>query len=331
MQSLSKTAALNFLKSLPWAAEKILSKEYIRIIRRSICYNQGKLANFTFEAERKHQCLQSFINELPENKSRITDQQIEKLQDKVRSLSDYLNTEIRESYESNFVFIQDFLNLQKRAPLNKKPRIYVKVIREKRVLSIARDSYDFQPDKKYLSSENSAFSWIEKTGKYYICNNIPKKVKERGYRNPRISSDSVISFYKTPGIIQNFRFKNTSTGDIEWPKHWEKVNAEKGEYTPEIRTCYKSTLVIPMTMINTNSNLGKPFRSYFSIDYHNKRTGFGFLCLDHVNTGFFNEDEDIDVGYIFSDILSLYIVQQLTFTNYSPKFRLAQDILRQAK
>ena len=58
------------------------------------------------------------------------------------------------------------------------------------------------------------------------------------------------------------------------------------------------------------------------------RAIFGYLCFDHVDVGFF-KDEDIELGYIFADILSLYFIARATYTDFSDTYKNA--ILAQEK
>jgi len=50
------------------------------------------------------------------------------------------------------------------------------------------------------------------------------------------------------------------------------------------------------------------------------RTIFGYLCFDHVEENYFNDDIDIDVGYIFADIISLYMVTRSIYTELSTTY-----------
>jgi hypothetical protein len=54
----------------------------------------------------------------------------------------------------------------------------------------------------------------------------------------------------------------------------------------------------------------------------------GFLCLDHHYSDFFNESDDISIGYILADILSLYLIQQLVCTEYSGTYERARAIIQ---
>lgn len=56
------------------------------------------------------------------------------------------------------------------------------------------------------------------------------------------------------------------------------------------------------------------------------RTIFGYLCFDHVEEEFFTE-VDIDIGYIFADMLSLYFIARATYTELSHTFSKVQTLI----
>lgn len=58
------------------------------------------------------------------------------------------------------------------------------------------------------------------------------------------------------------------------------------------------------------------------------RTIFGYLCLDHISTNYFNPIFDIDSGYIYADILSLYLFVRFVFVNQSETYQKVVMLLK---
>lgn len=80
---------------------------------------------------------------------------------------------------------------------------------------------------------------------------------------------------------------------------------------------YKSTLIVPMTL--WNNDLSEEFKELVNLD-NVDRTIFGFLCFDHVDADYFDEENDVALGYVFADILSMYIFARLIYMESSKTF-----------
>jgi hypothetical protein len=93
-----------------------------------------------------------------------------------------------------------------------------------------------------------------------------------------------------------------------WSDIWTEF--EDGTKQP-----YLSTLIIPMSISKDkeiNDDYEKEYnKKFFKSD---KATLWGFLCIDHSESDFFKNIEEEknfkceDLGYIFSDIISLYLM-----------------------
>ena len=60
------------------------------------------------------------------------------------------------------------------------------------------------------------------------------------------------------------------------------------------------------------------FLEYFQAEDADRMI-FGYLCFDHEEAGYFQKD-DVSVGYIIADIISLYAFNRLNYTEYSNTF-----------
>jgi hypothetical protein len=76
-----------------------------------------------------------------------------------------------------------------------------------------------------------------------------------------------------------------------------------------------------------DKRLSEEFKTRFKFNSDPKRC-FGFLCLDHQHAKYFNEEEDIDIAYIYADMISLYLMTRLSYTTYSDTFVEAQRLTR---
>ena len=68
-----------------------------------------------------------------------------------------------------------------------------------------------------------------------------------------------------------------------------------------------------------NNSLSDSFKDLINIS-NIERSIFGFLCLDHPESGYFQEEKDVNVGYIIADLLSLYLINRLNYTDNSKTF-----------
>lgn len=185
-----------------------------------------------------------------------------------------------------------------------KPRITIKApYNPNKIVDLFRK--DKSPFSEFDVNENSAFEYIKDTGKFYICNDIPDSIMKEKYNNKRINGQTVRS--------------NSLAGQPESDPAWERCWDIALTTRPHTESCYKSTLVIPMTLVN--ARLGTEFKRCLFGDeglpeMENKynKLMFGFLCFDHRHTGYFNHESDIKFGYVIADMLSLFLIIRMICT-----------------
>jgi len=147
------------------------------------------------------------------------------------------------------------------------------------------------------------------TGEFYLENNIPEKARKGSYHNPRLNDDSVRK-YKKP-----FHWGKDSI-DNEWIIHWKDYHHHDNNTPNWAQSCYKSTMIIPMTLIN--NDLSDEFkRRFFENNLDGERTIWGFLCFDHPTINYFDRERDSAIGYIWADLLSLYFISAHIHTELS--------------
>lgn len=330
MNKIIRTILFQIAKSIPGLVKEINRQADLKFLREVVCYNQGKLANYSFIASEKHKAIKNRYIKLNDqsNRSREDEQELKK---ECEEFENFLDEEFRKLSKKNFEFFLDGICSKKIG--GKYPRICIKAVRENQIITLVRDRYPCFEDENYLVQENTAFNTIKETGKYYICNDIPEASEKGNYTNARIYRDSVSNHYRQKNWLLNWQYRLSNKEDKNWQSCWRKVKTPQGqEVSPPMETCYKSTLVVPMTLYNSEEFLSEKFRKHFRLEAQSSRkTSFGFLCLDHQISNYFNKDEDLDLCYVLADILSLYLIQRLTFTTYSNTYQNCRTLIEDSE
>lgn len=273
-------------------------KNEVNVISRAICVNQGSYLQYTFLAAEKHRKLKDTFRE---NKSNVLE--IKRL---ANELTSHVNGKFYEAVLENFKLLHAYFHKRKK----EQPRICIKgnfkISNKDNVVSVFRDTlvgYDSDSEIE----KNYGFFSVFKNGTYYLENDIPKAVLNKRYFNPRLDIDKAESILKDKKDISNREWKECWIGD-------KKSNT----------SFYKSTLIIPMTL--WNNKLSTEFKDLIRLE-NVDRTIFGFLCFDHVDKDFFDEKRDVSVGYVFADLLSMYIFTRLIYMEISRTFEDVEKFL----
>lgn len=297
-KSLNKTLSFEEeKKTLTLKYEKNLN--VLRVIQKSVCFNQGKYLEYTFLTAEKHRNLKDAFRE---NKNDLDNISI-----LTANLTNYINKTFYENTRENFKILHAYFKHRK----GRDPRICIKgnfrLNNKSTVVSVFRDEMvNYESGSEV--SENFGFKSVYKTGKYYIENNIPKATAEGTYYNPRLDKKRVRDLL---GYDKNQNIK-------KWSECWVGDKSENNS------SFYKSTLIVPMTLWNNKvSDEFKKLINMANVD----RTIFGFLCFDHEDEDYFNEEEDTSVGYVFADIISMYVFTRLVYMEISKTFSSAESWL----
>ena len=323
------------LRALPGASEQSVQRDYIRLARKIVCYNQGKVADYSFLVDEAHKELKFWLNEVERNNS-INSGEHDKLKQSYQELSRGLMRKFKAIALDNFEFIQEIYSSKSFG--GKLPRICVKSAtpvcqgeeQDFEVVTLASNHKPAPQRPPYLASQSVAFSRVLVSGEHYICNDIPRGIKEGKYFNSRINTGRVLTSYRLPQWHQNLKFRHSKGGtDEQWPIFWSIPSKAPTlpQLSPTSSSFYKSTLIIPLSFSAKDGDLSNDFLSNF--DVHESKIVLGFLCLDHENIDFFNEKEDVEFSYILADLLALYLIKHWTCTVYSRVFERAGELLRQ--
>ena len=285
--------------------------EYSRNLRDFICYHQGKLIEYLFLAGEHHKELKSLLN----NKGNDVGAISEKHDQLINHLNEYFGDIVSKSFDE----IQKMYSGRNKYA----PRICLKVNygeKQKKIVALFRQKrVNYDSDCKV--EENSGFNFIKENGVYYLCQDIPEAARKKEYINPRLILDKVINYFPSPSGNDEI--------DNNWVACWcgDKSNIST-TVTQYFRNCYKSTLIIPLTLWN-NKLVNKFIKKFRMEDVD--RTIFGYLCVDHINTNYFDPICDVNSGYVFADILSLYLLIRFVYVDQSETYASAAKLLKQQR
>lgn len=290
-------------------AEFVEHIDDLTFIQKAVCYNQAALIEFCFLAGEKHKSLKTYYL------SGNSKNDMRELQRRSHDLVNFLNETMLEVSLNNFQLLRSFFSSRSEIP----PRVCLKGNFNVRngqnatIVSLFRDD-PVGYDSDVIVEGNSGFHYVRDHGRFYLENNIPAAVVKGDYVNPRLKDLEVKAEYERSG-------RNLDYVCQEWDNFWEG-------HVPGVvddRSFYKSTLIIPLTF--WNNQLSSEFKKAVGIE-NVERAIFGYLCFDHRDLGFFDKVKDVAVGYIFADILSVYIFNRLVYTNISKTYGDVTDLLK---
>ena len=275
----------------------------LSLLKATICFNQGALIEYSFLVAEKHKAMKSTYLS--------GEGDVETLQRLTGDLMNYLNRNFFEITFKNFDFIHSYFSRRSVGI----PRVCVKgnfkTDNSQTVISIFRDRpVEYNSDTRI--EMNSGFFSIKQNGRFFVENNLPEAVLKRHYVNPRLNVQKIRDDAKGG--------KSLNEISAEWDRYWYDYQPErKGD-----RSFYKSTLIIPLTL--WNNDLSPEFKKLIRIE-NIERFIFGFLCFDHRDENYFDMEADVNVGYIFADILSVYVFNRMAYTDASSTFAKVREYL----
>jgi hypothetical protein len=294
------------------------SSSEVRLIsnlHRLICENQSGASQYWFQANEKHKAIKDLVREGLECFSE------EEIVGRMDSLESYLYDTFYENFkESLGIFLELF-----ESRCSREVRCSLKVTVDEKLETLFRypesslGYSESSPDyRAFKVIDNSAFESIVGGKRYYLTNNIPQDIESGVYVNPRISRDKVTAYLKEIQKDGGIGLPQDES-DRLWLECWDQDSPKR---SISVESCYRSTLVVPMSI--ETRKMSESFSEHFNIEITSgnvpERCIFGFVCFDHPDVGFFQEDSDVDLAYIFSDIMSLYLICQLSCTHHSSTY-----------
>ena len=278
------------------------------LIRKLVCDHQGSIIEHIYWAAEIHKELRLSLDS---GDSKL-------IRRKIRELDNDLPAIFQNAWRITVSSLNDYFALSHKS--STLPRMCIKATttkgNEKYIVDVFREDGGIS-SLTYKVCENTGFHSVQKDGKYYKCDSIPKAVIKGNYINPRLNPD-LAKRYK-PSAWRRFKQRlSRKRFDEDWAECWIDYEPEKGNWP----SCYKSTLIIPMTLIN-NHQSSKFIQNTMVGVSKDARSIYGFLCFDHTEEEYFNDD-DINIGYIAADLLSFYMINELNFTEYSSTYEKAK-------
>lgn len=262
----------------------------IENIKEVICYNQKIIAEFSIKTA-------NYVNQI------LQVEDIEDLEKMIVNFYNMAQEDITSSCKVSVNYLYKYFQLDGRHM----PRITIKLLRQKdkHIIDYYRGDRNSYLGYAFPAEQHTGFDEVNKGDKYYCCNNIPEKAKSNLYKNNRLIRRLVEKYALPVSANPDCKYfshdKLDSMRDLEWEKCWHDYGKKQ---KPPMRSCYKSTLVVPIILSEVNIDT----KSRLMIDDKYVSAIFGYICFDDVCVDYFQLPRDQYIGYIFSDILSLYIV-----------------------
>jgi len=282
------------------------------LIKDFICYNQGQYTEYNFLASKRHKDIKTELSKKTPEISKITEY--------YSKLNDYLDHGLENAFQKNFEYILKYFSNRSRF----EPRVCVKAHnKDGDIIDLFRDRRSYH-GKPYPLKNNSGFEEVYHTGKQYICNNLPEYAKDDNYVTPRLNENAIKNYQCN--LFKKIAINKFNMEDKNWVNCWNPIELKNRQTRkPLAETCYKSTMIIPMTLLGNTLSL--EFKQHFEINNESERAIWGYLCFDHRHINYFDKSIDVKYGYVFADIMSLYLIARLNYTRFSKSYDTAKQNL----
>lgn len=281
----------------------------VNLINQYVCWNQGRYIQFEYLLGNRHRALKDELKK----KSVDADKTYVACEELLR----FMSSELKAISTFSFKFMLEYFNINRSSRY--KPRVCVKGIDSHgNITDLFRDRRGAYHTSRHPIASNTGHENVAKSGIWYIENDIPAQAKMGIYTNHRLDDIAVRNYSESIKVRLN-----KEADDYRWMACWKKNNGTVASK----ESCYKSTMIIPMTL--KQNQLSDEFsRDFFEDpDYVQDRMIWGFLCFDHPAKGFFCEQTDMKFGYVFADVLSLYYISAFIHSTKSSTFRTAIDTI----
>jgi hypothetical protein len=279
-----------------------MMSQLIQSIQDFICHNQKQTIKYEYLISERHKIVKDCYND-----SSCDKDELNKLYNML--IIDSYN-DLFKVFESNKTYIHNIFHALGK---NQPPRITIKTLHGDSVLDIYRSTYPTDFNSTNIKDNTGFSNILNKNKLYFLDNDLPKSFIENKYSNPRLVKEKLSEYLNE---------------SITWKECWKSLNHnEEQEY-------YSSTLILPMSIRGTNDDEKDiNFYNHFfkEIQQHkDSRTIWGFLCFDSIDINYFNntqEDDFASIGYIMSDILSLYLMYFYNHISGSKTIKLVEEKL----
>lgn len=322
-QGSKSTSATKLPKDIELQIHRSAQKELSALIKGAMCFNQGKIAQYSHRAAMILLSIKKLL--------KYPDRKFLEINKNIKLLHGHFFRSFNSIAATNFDMLKEIRRVHKKnQPLRVHSKIQVRGNNGSQtlILTYARDTKE-QYDKYfpfYNAEENSATEQIIDTGERFLCNNIPYCAKDGRYKHPRLD----IAKASELDISKPYT-------DEEWALCWKEPEVDGRTIKNRNASCFKSTLVIPMTLMRNNlpmefwdelyNSISSPFICAAHAD-ELERTIFGYLCIDSTEIDSFDTEFDVNIGYFFADILSLYYFAMHSITAVSEIYSKADYLIK---
>lgn len=288
-------------------------KNISELIKKTICYNQGRIAIFTREMSEHLSSINSHIgcNRNPKTK--------------LNELTQRLHNLTLSFSQDNFTHAQEIYKLTGR----RAPRICIKAPEEDKdcspkIFTLCRSS-DEKYDgalSKFEIQENTSIHHVVESRDYFFCNSLPDRLLSTDvYEHPRINQEEVAKYIEKKTLIDN------------WSSCWKLPTLRERNLKPY----YRSIIVVPMTL--AGNNLGRDFWEQIKATIEKnidealpsadqlKQRIVGFWQIDSQLEYFFEEEFDINIAFIFADMMALFFLAKSIYLLMSETYCNATKLL----
>jgi hypothetical protein len=283
----------------------------LKLIKDSVCFNQSRIIETHHLAAEKHQRFKE-----SQGKSAAARKKLR------ADLMSYLNNTLTSAANENFALLKNYFRMRGSTP----PRMCIKgnwtgADHEQLVVDVIRDRVQDMTREPSRIEDNTGFVRVKESGLWYLENDLPAAALRDEYRNPRLNVD----------LLKSLAAANQANGISTLSREdWQRCWTQRDD--TDSASCYRSTLIVPITLVNNSlsndfidsvkSKLSSPSKP--RVD----RVILGYLCFDHESANYFDAIADVQLGYIFADLLSVYLFTRFNFTSMSTTFKDFDEKLR---
>jgi len=269
------------------------------LTKELVCFFQGHYVDFSIVISAKHKAIRKAIEA---NASE------EELFEMAKEIIIFAGQEIDVAFKTAIKSLRNYYEITGRNSEDCEVRICIKARSGDLIYDVYRGGDYDRKWAPYPLKENTGFWNINETGEHFIENDIPQAIKDGRYRNKRIDKNKVHRYTSPSNFFSKHINKlRKSCDDPDWENCWD---ISKSRISSK-ESCYKSTLIVPMTLLN--NKLSEKCKAKLGFNESYEKHTYGFLCFDHRNSNFFDKKIDVDMGYIVADWLSLYMVDRINY------------------
>lgn len=306
-------------------------QSYVESNKAFVCEMQGWLATFMVNGSERHNQLRLAVEAFQRSTSPQT-QQVADLEAAMDAMTTFVDHHLACACQKVFTALDQHFAPRYRGNLYK-PRFCVKLRERDGIYTLARNGGEVEKQEirfEAARNGNSGFEFVAKEGKPFFENNLPVRAKAGVYKNPRLDVGKVARYSASLWDRCRSYFVAGPIDDVRWMECWTNGG---GQQLPPALSCYKSTVIVPMTLLH--HQVDHEFIHAFGtksdkLPADSSKYNFGFLCADCHHTEFFEEHDKVCL-FVHADLFCLFLIQAYSYREHSPTFAAAEIELEKLK